>query len=143
MLINVNNHYLTSLICNLKLKYFKIMLKKLSLQEHKILIEKATEMPFSGEYCDHFANGIYVCKQCEAPLFSSESKFHSHCGWPSFDDEINQAVKKIIDQDGKRMEIVCANCGGHLGHIFYGENFTKKNQRYCVNSLSLKFCDKL
>ena len=118
------------------------MLKKLSLQEHKILIEKATEMPFSGEYCDHFAKGIYVCKQCESPLFSSESKFHSHCGWPSFDDEINQAITKVLDADGKRTEIICTNCGGHLGHIFYGENFTTKNQRYCVNSLSLIFCDK-
>jgi len=119
------------------------MLKKLSSQEYKILIEKNTEMPFSGIYCDHFASGIYVCKQCESPLFSSESKFHSHCGWPSFDDEISQAVKKILDKDGKRTEIVCANCGGHLGHIFYGENFTKKNQRYCVNSLSLSFCNKI
>jgi methionine-R-sulfoxide reductase len=119
------------------------MLKKLSSQEYKILIEKNTEMPFSGIYCDHFVSGIYVCKQCESPLFSSESKFYSHCGWPSFDDEISQAVKKILDKDGKRTEIVCANCGGHLGHIFYGENFTKKNQRYCVNSLSLSFCNKI
>ena len=117
------------------------MLKKLSPQEHKILIEKGTEPPFSGIYCDHSANGIYICKQCETPLFSSENKFHSHCGWPSFDDEINQSVQKNLDEDGERTEILCVNCGGHLGHIFYGENFTKKNQRYCVNSLSLDFLD--
>ena len=93
------------------------MNKKLSPQEYKILIEKGTEPPFSGIYFEHFANGIYHCKQCNASLFSSKDKFHSHCGWPSFDDEINQAVKKILDEDGERMEILCANCGGHLGHI--------------------------
>ena len=118
------------------------MFKKLSPQEYKILIEKGTEPPFSGIYCDHSASGIYLCKQCSSPLFSSKNKFHSHCGWPSFDDEIEGSVKRIPDADGFRTEIVCNNCDGHLGHVFLGEGFTKKDTRHCVNSTSMKFIKK-
>ena len=118
------------------------MLKKLSPQEHRILIEKGTEPPFSGIYCDHSSTGIYVCKQCDAPLFSSDNKFHSHCGWPSFDDEIKGSVTRILDADGRRTEIVCNNCQGHLGHVFLGEQMTDKNTRHCVNTSSILFVPK-
>jgi methionine-R-sulfoxide reductase len=112
---------------------------RLSEIESYIIESKGTEPPFSGEYVDNKDNGNYYCKKCNALLFSSNSKFDSRSGWPSFDDELNDSVEKILDRDGYREEIICKNCKGHLGHIFYGEGFTAKNQRYCVNSLSLKF----
>ncbi len=116
-----------------------VMKKKLTPQEKAVIIDKGTERPFTGKYNDHFVQGIYTCKQCGAMLFTSESKFPSHCGWPSFDDQIKGAVKKQPDADGKRVEIVCTRCGGHLGHVFTGEGYTARNTRYCVNSISMDF----
>lgn len=112
---------------------------ELTPEERRVIVNKGTEAPFTGELNKSKGDGTYICRQCEAALYSSEDKFNSGCGWPSFDDEINGAVKRIVDADGRRTEIVCANCDGHLGHVFEGERFTDKNIRHCVNSISMKF----
>ncbi len=113
--------------------------KELSPEEKRVIINKGTEMPFSGEFEDHWKEGVYTCKRCGAHLYRSTSKFDAQCGWPSFDDEIEGAVKRKTDADGVRTEILCSNCGAHLGHVFTGERFTDKNTRHCVNSISMEF----
>lgn len=114
-------------------------LNELNAEEKKVILNKGTERPFTGKYNTYKEDGTYTCRQCNAPLYKSDHKFDSGCGWPSFDDEIPGAVKQVPDVDGHRIEIVCANCEGHLGHVFKGERFTPKSLRHCVNSVSLDF----
>lgn len=108
-------------------------------KEHRIIVNKGTEYPFSGDDTSFKGNGVFVCRRCEHPLYENEDKFDSGCGWPSFDDNVTGNVKRIRDADGMRVEIVCSNCDGHLGHVFEGEKLTSKNVRHCVNSLSIRF----
>jgi peptide-methionine (R)-S-oxide reductase len=112
---------------------------KLNAEEERVIVNKGTEYPFTGEYNEFKRDGVFVCRQCEAPLYDSNDKFNSGCGWPSFDDDVSENVERVLDKDGRRVEIVCKNCKGHLGHVFEGERFTPKNSRHCVNSLSIKF----
>lgn len=113
--------------------------EKLTPEEERVIIHKGTERPFTGEFTEHFEPGTYTCKMCGAALYRSEDKFHSSCGWPSFDDEVEGAVARVPDADGMRTEIVCADCGAHLGHVFEGEGLTPKDTRHCVNSISMRF----
>jgi len=115
---------------------------KLTSQEEDIILGKSTEAPFTGEYDNFYEDGVFICRRCNASLFSSESKFDAGCGWPAFDEEYPNSLKRLPDPDGDRTEIQCANCGAHLGHEFVGENLTEKNIRHCVNSLSIRFVPK-
>jgi peptide-methionine (R)-S-oxide reductase len=115
---------------------------KLTREQERVITHKATEAPFTGEYDEFYEDGTFICRRCNAPLFSSRSKFNAGCGWPSFDESLSNAIKRISDPDGMRTEIQCTNCGGHLGHEFLGEGLTDKNTRECVNSLSIHFVPK-
>lgn len=117
----------------------KMSWNNLTPEEEDVIIHKGTEIPGTGKLLNNTVKGTYLCKRCNARLYRSESKFESECGWPSFDDEIKGAVLRVPDADGSRTEIECANCHAHLGHVFFGEGFTAKNTRNCVNSISMSF----
>lgn len=117
-------------------------LNTLTAEEKHVILDKGTEAPFTGEYDNFYKEGVFICRQCNAPLFSSQAKFDAGCGWPSFDENFPNAVKRFLDKDGVRTEIQCASCGAHLGHVFEGERMTDKNTRHCVNSLSIRFVSK-
>lgn len=117
-------------------------MNQLTDEEEDVLLHKGTERPFTGEYDDFYLDGTFICRRCNVPLFSSKSKFDAGCGWPAFDENFPNAVKRSTDADGHRTEILCQNCGGHLGHVFEGEELTEKNTRHCVNSLSIRFIAK-
>lgn len=125
------------LACNYGMLLMKY--RKLTPAEERVIVHKGTEVPFSGEYENYYEEGVYTCRRCGAFLFDSKSKFDAKCGWPSFDQELEGAIKRVADPDGQRIEIQCSNCGAHLGHVFLGEGFTPKNVRHCVNSISLLF----
>ncbi|MDQ3008526.1 MAG: methionine-R-sulfoxide reductase [bacterium] len=116
-----------------------MVFNNLSAEEKKVIEDKGTERPFSGEYDDFYVPGTFICRRCNSPLFTSKSKFEAHCGWPAFDENFPDAVERSTDADGRRTEILCAHCQAHLGHVFEGEQLTQKNTRHCVNSLSIKF----
>ena len=111
----------------------------LNAEERYVIEHKGTERPFTGEYDDFYEEGFYICRNCNAELYRSVDKFDAHCGWPAFDKEVEGAVTRLPDPDGRRIEVECANCGGHLGHVFMGEGFTPTNARHCINSISMKF----
>ena len=127
---------------NLLMEVNSMNYNKLNPEEERVIISKATEPPFTGEYDNFYEDGTFICRRCNMPLFSSKSKFDSGCGWPSFDEYFPNAIKQVSDPDGIRTEIECANCHGHLGHEFLGEHLTDKNTRECVNSLSIRFIPK-
>ena len=112
---------------------------ELTAEESHVIVDKGTEQPFTGEYTNSKNAGTFICRRCNAPLYRSDDKFDSHCGWPSFDDDISEAVERHQDADGRRTEIVCRNCGGHLGHVLHGEGATPQNTRHCVTSISMSF----
>ena len=130
--------FMTFLVAD-NFKPWKSKIDTLTAFEKHVLLNKGTERAFSGKYVHTKEDGTYTCKVCGAPLYKSSDKFDSHCGWPSFDDAIPGAIKEVPDADGRRIEIVCANCGAHMGHVFKGEGYTSKNVRHCVNSVSLNF----
>jgi peptide-methionine (R)-S-oxide reductase len=116
---------------------------KLTREEQRVIEGKGTEKPFTGEYDDFYpTEGTFICRKCNAPLFSAKTKFDAGCGWPSFDENFPNAIKRLPDMDGVRTEIECSNCGAHLGHVFVGEHLTDKNTRHCVNTVSLRFIPK-
>jgi len=130
-----------SLTTTSKLSKMNLKFNELTEKESEVILNKGTERPWIGEFTDNKRKGTYICRRCNAPLYKSDSKFDSHCGWPSFDDEIPGSVQRHVDADGQRTEIVCKNCEGHLGHVFLKEGYTAKNTRHCVNSISMKFIE--